>query len=447
MKRSLNIDFSSPLGRAKPICGVNLGPLSSPDLSVDFSEEYRRLSVPYVRVSDVEPPFGGGRFVDVHCIFPDFSLDERFEQSYRFGPTDKYLSAIKQSGGEIMLRLGESFDPSGDYRPEIFPRDFEKWASVAERIVAHYNLGWGNGMKLGIKMVEIWCESDRVGSVFSGVEEYAEFYRTVATRLKKKFPRLKIGCYSSGGFAGLNHFDADGETKGFVSFLEKFIALITEGGREAPLDFLSWKCFAEAPEEISLHANYARSYLNTSGHKKAMSVISEFNMKQAIVGSAYRAKDYPAELASAFIIAQKSNVDMMFYSDLGPRSLKNAIFTLDDNRVHRRYASFEVLSAVGRIYRLGRMINTSEDYRRELYTMASADDGGATLILSSRDFQGEIDLVLRDCPYRRYSIMGLVGGGERGEGRVSRATDIPLNSDKISIRAGKNEVYIVDFAP
>ena len=445
--RTVTVDFSAKGGKIKPITGINSGPLSGGRLECDFSPEYSELAIPSVRVSDVEPPYGGGRLVDVHCIFPDMSLDERMEGSYCFCPTDKYLSAIKALGADIVLRLGESYDLCGIGVYNRPPLDAMKWARIAEHIISHYNRGWGAGMKLGIKQVEIWCEPDRKGGFAGDVTEYADFYTTVARHLKECFPKLRIGAYSCGGFAGLNHFDAPTEVKGYTEYLERFLSLIASPEREAPLDFLSWKCYAESPEELALHANYARSYINASPYKKAGSVISEFNTKESLAGGAFKRREYPSELAASLIIAQKSAVDAVYYSDGNPLSPKNCLFTLDGGVDHRRYASYEVMRAFGRLYRYSSMLDGSEDYRREIYTLAAGAEGGATVILTTRDFSGEIDVVLESCPFSRYSITGLVGGGERGEGRMTSAQCVPLRDGKISLRAGKGEVYIIDLAP
>ena len=447
LRRTVTVDLSAPKGRIRPVMGGNLGPLSGWDLSFDFSAEFGELAIPWIRVADVEPPFGGGRFVDIANIFPDPSLDERFAESYRFGPTDKYRLSVAGTGAEIYLRIGQSPSPDGDCRPDPLLINRSKLAGIARRIIAHYNQGWANGYKLGIKMVEIWCDPDRFGSPFADAEDYADLYRTVAAELKGAYPRLKVGCYSSGGFAGMNHFDATDEVKRFPEFLERFLTAISSRGEEAPLDFLSWKCYAYTPEEISLHANYARSYLNSAGFKRTQSVISEFNMRSALSREAYASPSYPAELASSMIIAQKSAVDMMFYSDLSPRSGRCALFTLDDNLTHRRYASFEVMKAMGRIFRHSSAVDGTEDYRREIYSLASSSERGATVILAVRDYSGQIDLCFKNCPFKGYSITGLVGGGERGEGRVTKAEGLSLPDGSISIRAGKDQVYIVDLEP
>ena len=126
IKRTVNVDFSKKTGKIKPVNGLNNGPLFGVDLSVDFSEEYKEMASPVIRVSDVEAPYAPSRFLDIHCVFPDMDLDERFEASYNFAPTDRYLAAIKETGADIVLRLGESREPYEVKKYTRPPRDYAK---------------------------------------------------------------------------------------------------------------------------------------------------------------------------------------------------------------------------------------------------------------------------------------------------------------------------------
>ncbi len=443
--RTISVDFSKRVGKIKPVSGVCRGPLFGIDLSIDLRESYRSLRIPAVRVADVEPPYGGGRFVDIRNIFPGPALDERFPESYNFAPTDAYLAAIKESGAEIYLRLGESRDPY-EIKPRLKPHlPPEKWARVCEKIIDHYNRGWGCGFKHGIKYVEIWSGADTPDGWCGTREEYFELYRTVASHLKSVFPKLRVGAYSSGGFFALNHYSATPEEKSYIEFLEAFLTYTSRKATYAPLDFLSWQCHAESPEELSLHANYARSYLSQYGHKRAASVVSEFSLLPPEGAEQHSLREYPAELASALIIAQKSSVDMMFYDNLDPRSRKNSMLSLDDNRTLRKYAAHGVLEAFGVLYAQGTAVQTTDDYRREVYTLATVGDGCGALLLVTRNFSGNVEISLRNATFTEYSIKAMVGGGDRGAGYTSAKSGIPMNKASFSLKVGKCEVYLVTF--
>ncbi len=441
IQRNINVDFSRSAGRLKPVNSVNLGPRFGMELSVDFSAEYATMGVPLVRVHNPEPPSGGGRYIDLHNIFPDPALDERFAESYNFAPTDAYLSAVKESGAEIFLRIGESGEPYEVRRHTYPPRDPEKWARIAERVIAHYNRGWANGFKWGIKYVELMPDADEPYGWGGTPTEYYEFYRTVANHIKDTFPRLKIGGYSSGGFHSLNHYDATDRERAYVSFLEGFLGYVTSPATRAPLDFLSWRCYAESPEELSLHSSYARNYLGQYGLKRTESIISEFNLSGG--DGIHLSREYPASLVASLIVAAKSDVGAMFYSDLDPRSPRCGLWSLEDRTNKHYYAAYHAMCAFGTLSRKGTVVDSSEDYRHAIYSLATRDDEGGTVMIATRNYSGIIELNIVGSQYTSYSIKGLVGGGTRGEGMSTSAESIPLNDGKIRMRAGKNEVYLV----
>ena len=444
IKRTVNIDFSKRIGKIKPVNCLNNGPLFGIDLDLDFTEQYKEMKPPVVRVSGIEAPYASMRYLDIHCIFPDMNLDERFDASYNFAPTDKYLAAVKETGAEIFLRLGESPEPYEVKKYTRPPRDYAKIARICERIIAHYNKGWANGCKYNIKYVEIMCDVDTARGWNGSREDYYELYATVSSYLKEMHPKIKVGAYSSGGFFSLNHYDGTPEQKAYIDFMEGFFEYISKV-RKSPLDFFSWKCYAESPEEISLHANYARSYLGQYGFKKAQSIISEFNLLGTDAGS-YLDRKYPAALARAMIIAEKSNVDMMFYSHLSPYSKWNSIYSLDERRDKHLYSAYHVMTAFGALSTLGNVVDSTEDYRREIYSLATLGDKSGVCVFSTADYSGVVEINLSGKNFTSYSIKGIIGGGERGCGFFTEERGLPLRSNSIILRVGKNEVYFLSFS-
>ncbi len=441
--RVISVDFSRKVGKIKPLSGTIGGPRFSLDLGIDLTDVYRELCVPYVRTANIEAPHGGGRFVDIHNIFPDPALDPRMPESYNFAPTDKYFSAIKESGAEIFLRIGETPDEY-EVKPHICPKmPPEKLAIVAEKIVAHYNLGWGGGFKFGIKYVEIGQSPDKTSGWQGEKQEFYNLYRTVATHLKEKFPRIKVGAYSAAGFYALNRYDGTGAARGYIDFLEGFLSYITKKPTAAPLDFLSWECLANTPEELSLHANYAASYLSQYGLRRAESIISAFNLEGG--NSNCTARAYPSALAASLIIAEKSSVSAMFYDTLDPRNKKCAALSLDEREIPHKYAAYHILRAYGKLYSLGTAIETTEDFRREIYSLAALGSAGGAVLITTRDFSGMIEVEAKGSAFSAYSIFGIVGGGTRGVGHSSGEDNIPISNSRIRLRVGKDEVYLITF--
>lgn len=444
IKRTVSIDFSRKTGKLKPVNCLNNGPRFGMDLQTDLTEQYREIASAYVRVSGVEAPYASSRYLDIHCIFPDMELDERFDASYNFAPTDRYLAAIKDSGADIFLRLGESREPYEIKKYTNVKYDNDKLARICEKIIAHYNKGWANGFKYNIKYVEIMCDVDTKDGWNRSQAEYCELYATVARHLKEAYPKIKVGAYSSGGFFSLNHYNGTAEEKGYISFMEFFFEYITRVSK-APLDFFSWKCYAESPEEVSLHSNYARSYLGQYGLKKTQSIISEFNLRGTDKGE-YLERKYPAALARAMIIAQKSNVDMMFYSHLDPSSEWNALYSLDERRDKHLYASYHVMTAFGALASLGNAVDSTEDYRTEIYSLAALGEKNGACVFSTADYSGVVEIVLGGKSFSTYSIKGIIGGGDRGSGFFTEERGLPIKNDTITLRVGKNEVYFLKFS-
>ena len=444
IKRTVNIDFSRKIGKLKPVNCLNNGPFFGIDLDVDFTEQYKQMRPQLIRLSAIEAPYASSRFLDIHCIFPDMELDERFEASYNFAPTDKYLAAVKDTGAEIFIRLGESSEPHEVKRHTRPPRDNAKLARICERIIAHYNKGWANGFKYNVKYVEIMCDVDTPGGWHGEPAEYYELYSTVATHLKEVYPKLRVGAYSCGGFFSLNHYDGTPEQKSYIDFMEGFFEYITRT-RPTPLDFFSWKCYAESPEEISLHANYARSYLGQYGLRKTQSIISEFNLLGTDTGY-YLDRKYPAALARAMIIASKSNVDMMFYSHLSPYSRWNALYSLNERCEKHFYSAYHVMTAFGALSALGDVVDSTEDYRTEIYSLATLGEDSGVCVFSTADYSGVVEINISGKSFTTYSIKGIIGGGDRGQGFFTEERGLPLRNDSITLRVGKNEVYFLKFS-
>ena len=85
--------------------------------------------------------FGGGVYVDIPNIFPNFDADPDDPASYDFTFTDAYLSGLVKSGVEPFYRLGvtiENYHEIKAYR--IYPpKDPQKFAKICEMMIRHFN--------------------------------------------------------------------------------------------------------------------------------------------------------------------------------------------------------------------------------------------------------------------------------------------------------------------
>ena len=444
--RIITVDFDKKCGKIKPINSINGGPRSGGyDLPYDMSEEFSEMAIPFVRTATAKGEYGLNQFINIHCVFPDPDADTDSEDSYNFLPTDLYLSSVRSAGAEIFFRLGESPEP---YSRKLFnraPRDPERWASICEHIVMHYNEGWANGYKFNIKYWEIWNAPDSSEGFTGEPKDFFELYRITATRLRERFPRIKIGAYGQSGFYSLNRLDATEEAKNYIPFMQQFFQYITKEATYAPLDFFTWSCYTTSPDELAMHIKYARTYLDSAGLKKTKSIISEYNtVRKSGIPAAKRA-DFPSELCSSLILAQKNSADMMFYSTSDVNSRDNGLYSIDDFDTHRHYAAYNVMTAFGRLSRLGTVAETTGDYRKEAYSLCAFDKNEAALLLVTRNYTGRVEVILKGSEFTTCSVMKIVGGGERGEGTVYRAENIAITGGRILVPAKKNEVFLITF--
>ena len=444
--KKINIDFDKKCGKIKPVNGINGGSRSGGyDLPFDFSDEFSAMVVPVVRTVGAAGEYGLNQFVNVHCIFPDFDADETLQESYNFLPTDLYLQSIKNTGAEIFYRLGESEEPYSRKLYAKAPRDPYKWARICERIIMHYNEGWADGFKLGIKYFEIWSAPDSPSGFAGAREEFFELYRITANYLRERFPKIKIGAYGSRGFYALNRLDATEEMKSYVPYARDFFSYVSKEATSAPLDFFTWACYTSNPDELAMYAKYARSYLDGAGLRKTRSIICEYNGIARFGTPLAFDRQFPSELATALILAQKSSADMMMYSTSDVYSRDNALFSIDDRTTHHHYASYSVMCNFAKLYKLGTAVDTGDDHRKEVYSLAALGGGEAAVMLVTRDYEGRIELQLSGAEFSRCSVTKISPEGQRGKGTVYRSKDYTVVGGKIALSTNKNEVYFLSL--
>ena len=277
-RTTIRIDPGVAVGPVKPVNGVGQPPMFGALGDWPMFHYLAEAGIPYSRLHDVGGWLGGGLFVDIPNLFPDFGADETDPANYRFAYTDSLVSALLANGVEPFFRLGvtiENFVENGYPRVNTAPPpDFAKWARICEHVVAHYNEGWAGGMHAGIRYWEIWNEPDNhpddaLNLMFGGpFSEYMRLYGVAATHLKKRFPDLKIGGYGNCGFyagVGSDHVPGANSSPRKEYFLEcshRFLAAARDNGW--PLDFLSFHSYSR-PAEILRQVRFADEHLNEYG--------------------------------------------------------------------------------------------------------------------------------------------------------------------------------------
>ena len=437
---NIKINLEKEVGKIKPMHAVNNGPRQGGSgLPFDFSDEYEEMGVPYVRLHDTEGPYGSGQYVDIHCVFPDFSADVNDEKSYNFKCTDLYLKSIKNAGGEVFYRLGESIDYNERQLYVHPPKDNKKWAEICEHIIMHYNYGWADGYELGIKYWEIWNEPDNWAMWSGTAEQFFEMYRVASNHLKSKFPDLKIGGYSASGFYAKNRENPSKWFRSLIPFMEKFFDYITAEETKSPLDFFSWHCYANEPEEVALHAKFAREILDKYGLTQTESILTEYNNFYSLTEQPNVKEGYEAELAATFIEGQKSSLDMLMYYDMRISCYMNGIlYRTKTAHGTEKYPAYYAFVLYNKLYTLGTEIEAYSD-NGKVYVLGATDKKTKNKVLvSTWNYEGDVIFDFEGTMPKRVKCYEVTESGIK----LIYARDT-WNGD--GFVAKKNKVYFLDF--
>ena len=366
-------DFSSSVGKIKPMHSVNNGPAASRGMAND--RYFTEAGFPFARNHDAAfcAAYGGSHTVDIIAIFPNFDADENDPASYDFQLTDEYCARIQATGTKVFYRLGNKIEHESKKYGAIPPKDFAKWARICEHIIRHLNEGWADGHHMNIEYWEIWNEPDLMPQCWTGTpEQYYELYTVAATHLKKCFPHLHIG---GPAITSVNN----------RAWLEGFLTYITAGGRQVPMDFFSFHRYSCKPKEYGDHSRIARELLDKYGYPDAELILNEWNFVTDWNSAEYFYSVIPSLKGSAFVAcsmieAQHSPLDHFMYYDARRGTQWNGLFHHIHNRPEKPYYA---MYAWNQLYKLGyEMASVSAD-PRVCAVAAKNEDGSRAAILIS----------------------------------------------------------------
>ena len=122
--KKVTVDFSKSKGLVKPLNGVCCAPysISLGEKQKIIHEMFKEADIPYCRLHDCCSIWGGGHFVDVPNIFPDFGADENDPENYDFHYTDEYIKAIQDAGTETYYRLGVTIEWGSKKYASLVPK-------------------------------------------------------------------------------------------------------------------------------------------------------------------------------------------------------------------------------------------------------------------------------------------------------------------------------------
>ena len=379
--RNAEVDFSKRVGEIKPVNGVGNGPVTW-RFTVDKTEEFKNMGIPYSRLHDTEGQMGSGEFVNIHCIFKNFDADVNDPASYNFAATDAYLKCILNAGTKIFYRLGETIENNLDYvRSHTFaPKDPMKWAQICEHIIRHYNEGWADGYHMGIEYWEIWNEPEgapHTSPNWSGSrKEFFELYRITANHLKKCFPNLKIGGFASTGFYELGSDETHTQ-----SFIKSFFDYITAPETSAPIDFFSWHFYGSSPERARFEVAESQKMLESYNLGHIENIVDEWNyqVNWALTEGIVRKSIKGAAFVSAMhCVFQKSALSKSMYYDAEVSRIHFCglfnEYTMENEKPYLSFIAFNQLR------KLGYEVYTSPD-GDGLYSLAASDGERCAVML------------------------------------------------------------------
>jgi len=393
----ITADFNRPVGRPiRPLHGMNSGPRTT--AVYDARPQFVEAGIPFVRLHDIEYPYGSGEYVDVPCIFKCFDADENDPTSYNFAQTDEYIRQCRSVDAKIIYRLGVSIEHNPTKLYTYPPKDFAKWARICEHIIRHYNEGWANGYAWNIEYWEIWNESDAESTkTWAGTQQqFIEFYAVAAHHLKARFPHLKIGgC----GFTG-SHLEN----------VNRFLAAV--GERALPLDFFSFHTYSATPERPLALWQYFRDTLREIGHADTEIWLDEWNymgawdpINQPLYYPAM--KDYRgACYYAAMLCAMQSKTDIAgaTYFEAAPVKEFCGIFNVGEMRVSIRNSAcvvptkgFYAFKSFNSLYRMGEEVAVNCDNEDIQVLAAKGDCGNGLLVVNQGIEPVDLQLSLKGC--------------------------------------------------
>lgn len=296
-------DLGTEIGKMRPeLHSAGFGPQisSCPPTTI---AEIKSMGLKGSRTHDWALLNPGQLVCDYLHIFPLMHLDAKDPKNYVFAPTDYVLKRTREElGHDIFFRLGPSIEHSG---PSVhfttrIPDDFEKVAETFAGTVRHYNEGWANGFKWGIKYWEIWNEPDNINNMWclpggdagkgkdreakiqdqmareiKRLDLFSKFYVTCLKRLKSEFgDSIKVG-----GPALCTWRAPRRDRIGTADYFKRLLADCKAAG-VAP-DFISWHYYGNNPKQVLNAIAEARKLCDDAGFPNCELILNEWHYRHA----------------------------------------------------------------------------------------------------------------------------------------------------------------------
>jgi xylan 1,4-beta-xylosidase len=334
--RQVGVDAARPVGVIRSLQGVSGSPLPGDDSHPDFTAQHRQMAVDLVRTHDIDCQGTGD--IDgaaVNRIFPDWSADPNDPASYNFAPTDRAILSIVRAGEQVLFNLGRSdLRCAGNPTNNAPPPDPDLYAAVARHVAQHYNDGWADGFRLGIRYWEIWNEPDLTPFWAGTKEQYYALYAATSRALKRLHPWMQVG-----GPALTTNNDLKGYRESLLAFIR---------AQHLPLDFWSihhYSDFTNDPLDFNRLADAARALLDLYGFRYTSVDLTEWN---------YALTDEPSPMqraayaASSLILMQDAPIAHAVYHRADREGGPQWQLVNDDGALSKAGHAFEAVGSMRR---------------------------------------------------------------------------------------------------
>ena len=400
---AVTVDWGAERGPIRDVNSVGQPPITG-WVGTNMFHHLAKIGAKYSRLHDVGGCFGGGRFVDIPNIFPDFEADENDPKNYRFQFSDRLLEGLAAVGCEPFYRLGVSIENQQriERRHILPPKDFAKWARICEHIIRHYTEGWANGYRMKITHWEIWGEPDlyqypdlpgeeayRDAMLWYGpFDEYIRLYVESVGYLKAKFPHLKFGGYAGCGFGIATYAPGGRRMRDFQAretLARRFLRRVRETG--TALDFFSFHGYDNASNLVK-QCQYARKLLDDEGFAGTPISFNEWLCRQMPCGSVQQA----AECAATMIGLQKLGIETaMVYDAKCSENDYAPLFDPISLRPRKPYYAFLYFNA---LKACGTAVETSVVGDDGVWALAAKGPDGRAALLLANTTDAEVPLSL-----------------------------------------------------
>ena len=267
-KPTASADFTKVVGKFKRLHGVNIIMPMEYEHDAARCADLGKIGFDTVRVHDLRgQDCCAGMAGDYQNIFPNYHADPKDPANYNFAPTDTFMRMVRESspGTNFVFGLAptiENYAPNPTKYWVVDPGNHDRFADLCIGIIKHYDKGWANGFKYGIRYYEIWNEPNSIALWDKSYEEFCRFYAHVAKRIKTGCPWVKIG--------------GPALTKPDLKLVKTFVKICRE--ENAPIDFFSWHRYPDKLDDLIEPVDNVRRILDENGFEHTELHLNEWRL-------------------------------------------------------------------------------------------------------------------------------------------------------------------------